>query len=417
MLTQNPQHSTLHPQPPERPKPSCKDTLNVELVSTNDFIILSAIEMIYMETDTIINVFLLLFGALQGLILSFLILRKKFSLPRLFFALFILLATVQLFHKVVSKSWLMEHLTVFYKMGYEIPFLFGPVLLAYIATSFDPKWKWRWPYILHLIPFLYFATLRALFIYVFPYDEVLFQFLPFTTPKTILHGLLQLVCLWVYGILALQKIQVGAKSWFKKFIWTVLVMESLIIVALKLIVIYYGRYPDPRWLFLSLTALIYWVSYKMLDQGDQLILNPVSASKQLAPSKKYANSGLKQEQSKQIIEQLHLLLNQQQLYLNPTLSIQELAESLHISKHHLSQAINMEMDQSFYELINTYRVEAAKKMLVGDTYQKYTIAAIAYDSGFQSISNFNAVFKKWTETTPSQFRRTHLGSFKEKTSS
>jgi AraC-like DNA-binding protein len=59
-------------------------------------------------------------------------------------------------------------------------------------------------------------------------------------------------------------------------------------------------------------------------------------------------------------------------------------------------------NKHFSEFINTYRIDFAKKLLK-ETYLK--IEAIAYDSGFNSLSTFNTVFKKETGFTPSKYRK------------
>ncbi|MBL8172151.1 MAG: AraC family transcriptional regulator, partial [Acidobacteria bacterium] len=60
--------------------------------------------------------------------------------------------------------------------------------------------------------------------------------------------------------------------------------------------------------------------------------------------------------------------------------------------------------QSFTDLINAYRVEDAKRRLLDPTWKHYSILAIAEEAGFSSKSTFNAVFKKHTGQTPSEFR-------------
>ncbi|MEL7124489.1 MAG: helix-turn-helix domain-containing protein, partial [Bacteroidota bacterium] len=58
--------------------------------------------------------------------------------------------------------------------------------------------------------------------------------------------------------------------------------------------------------------------------------------------------------------------------------------------------------------VNTYRIDEAKKRLTDESYQQYTIAGIAYDCGFNSISTFNTTFKAMTKQTPTQFRKAFM---------
>jgi AraC-like DNA-binding protein len=97
-----------------------------------------------------------------------------------------------------------------------------------------------------------------------------------------------------------------------------------------------------------------------------------------------------------------------QLFLDSTITIEKLAALLPCQKHHLSQALNDKLGVSFNEYINQKRTEAAKQMLSDPGKNHYTIASIAYDAGFNSLSTFNDVFKKICGLTPSQYRKMNL---------
>jgi len=90
-------------------------------------------------------------------------------------------------------------------------------------------------------------------------------------------------------------------------------------------------------------------------------------------------------------------------YLKSDLKISELADSLAVPYYQLSQLINDEFLVNFYDFINKYRVEEAKRLLIEDT-NNYKILAIAYEVGFNSKATFNRVFKKFTDLTPSDFK-------------
>jgi AraC-like DNA-binding protein len=87
------------------------------------------------------------------------------------------------------------------------------------------------------------------------------------------------------------------------------------------------------------------------------------------------------------------------------LNIDKLAEELSCQKHHLSQALNDVLHQSFNEYVNQKRVQEAKMILSDLSFNHHKIASIAYDAGFNSLSSFNEIFKKIEGLTPSQFRK------------
>ena len=75
------------------------------------------------------------------------------------------------------------------------------------------------------------------------------------------------------------------------------------------------------------------------------------------------------------------------------------------TSYHLSQLLNENLNQKFYDFVNGYRVEEAKRALFDPANDHLTILAVALEAGFSSKSAFNAAFKKFAGTTPSDFRK------------
>lgn len=91
-------------------------------------------------------------------------------------------------------------------------------------------------------------------------------------------------------------------------------------------------------------------------------------------------------------------------YLNPELTIQDLAIQLNKPTRELSVLINNKLDQHFYEFINTYRIEKAKELLKDSSSKDLTISEILYQVGFNSKSSFYTTFKKQVGCTPKEYR-------------
>lgn len=92
-------------------------------------------------------------------------------------------------------------------------------------------------------------------------------------------------------------------------------------------------------------------------------------------------------------------------YLMPDITLDILAERLDIPAKDLSMTINRLFNNNFYEFINNYRIEEAKRLLVEDSHKSKTITDIYMEVGFNSKSVFNTFFKKIVGSTPSQFRQ------------
>ena len=126
-------------------------------------------------------------------------------------------------------------------------------------------------------------------------------------------------------------------------------------------------------------------------------------------TQRYAKSGLDEAGLKRVMDRVRGLMQDQQVYLEPNLSLPQLASELNCSVNHLSQAINAGFGMSFFDYVNQYRVEAAKGLLAGDAEINNAILDIALTVGFNSTSTFYAAFKKSTGQTPAQFRRARKG--------
>jgi AraC-like DNA-binding protein len=165
-----------------------------------------------------------------------------------------------------------------------------------------------------------------------------------------------------------------------------------------------------------ITLVIYTVGILGVRQARVFMAAEVdflqtTASLQIEPvvkaSARYEGSTLSPEKASRYLQKLLDNMNQHKPYLNPELSLQMLANQLDIPSHYLSQVINEQLGQNFFDFINSHRVEEVKARLLNPQYTHLTILAIAFDSGFNSKSAFNLAFKNQTGLTPSQYRAQH----------
>jgi AraC-like DNA-binding protein len=125
-------------------------------------------------------------------------------------------------------------------------------------------------------------------------------------------------------------------------------------------------------------------------------------------SHKYAKSGLNCEQLLEYKGRLEQIMQSQQAYLRPDLTLPKLAEAVGCSINHLSQVINSGFGMSFFDYLNQYRIEHAKALLSRFDSQSNAILDVAFTVGFNSNSAFYAAFKKCVEQTPAQYRKARL---------
>ncbi|MFQ5636669.1 MAG: helix-turn-helix domain-containing protein [bacterium] len=123
---------------------------------------------------------------------------------------------------------------------------------------------------------------------------------------------------------------------------------------------------------------------------------------------KYETSSLKNSELKQNKEKLIHLMEGQKPYLNPSLSLSDLANKISIPHRQLSQVINESFNQNFYDFVNTYRITECKRLLNHCSDEKKTIIEIAFEVGFNSKSTFNKAFKKHTGLTPKEYKKVRI---------
>ncbi|GAA3967852.1 helix-turn-helix transcriptional regulator [Hymenobacter antarcticus] len=104
-------------------------------------------------------------------------------------------------------------------------------------------------------------------------------------------------------------------------------------------------------------------------------------------------------------EKLQQMMTEEQPWLEPELTLAELAHRLRTNTSLLSHVINTGCGQNFNDFVNSYRVAEAERKLQDPRLGHYSLVGIALESGFNSKSTFNRVFKKLTGRTPSEVSR------------
>ena len=92
------------------------------------------------------------------------------------------------------------------------------------------------------------------------------------------------------------------------------------------------------------------------------------------------------------------------LYDDPELTLTTLAVKLNIQSHDLSRIINMGLEKNFSDFINEFRVRDIARKMQDPAFDRVTLLGIAYESGFNSKTTFNRVFKEMTGKTPLEYK-------------
>jgi len=121
------------------------------------------------------------------------------------------------------------------------------------------------------------------------------------------------------------------------------------------------------------------------------------------PKKKYQNSKFSDEELKYHAERIQSSLEREEVFKNPDLNLNKLGKQLGVSAKYLSEIINLSFHKSFSSLINQYRIEASKRILLENP--DISVKEACYEVGYNSRSAFNNAFKRQTGISPSEFQK------------
>lgn len=202
-------------------------------------------------------------------------------------------------------------------------------------------------------------------------------------------------------------------KWLQKVVVCVLIITGLWLIDIVFKLAKTNVYFDN---FASIIYLggIFFIAYFSLKQKEFFQLNKqekkeidviITETSSLEGNQKKLISDNDLKEMKSILIQV---MDNKKPFLDPELSLFKLASQLDISSHLLSYIINKGCDENFYQFINRYRIEEAKKMIQDPNMQHLSLIGIAFEVGFNSKTVFNTTFKKRTNQTPSEFKKANL---------
>jgi AraC-like DNA-binding protein len=313
---------------------------------------------------------------------------------------------------------------------YAFPFLYGPIFYLYSRLISSGENSFNSKYYLHFIPFILVVVYGILFVYLRSgefkvslmtnnAENILpgLQIISYLKP---IHGLIYVFLTIKVVRLYNNKIRNSYSNierinlnWLRHLTVGLIIVWGVVVLSFIVNAFSDKNIKMDYLIYMSASILIYSIGYLSLRQPQ--IFNQASQKSEVEPTaiskiKKgertsYQKSGLTEIEAHNHLKNLLQVMDTDKPYLNSDLTIRELADKLSMSSHNLSEILNTGLNKNFYDFINGYRVEEVKRKLAEKESENFSLIAIAFDSGFNSKSAFNIIFKKYTGTTPSEYRK------------
>ncbi len=295
-----------------------------------------------------------------------------------------------------------------------------PIFYLYILSVCYSDFKLKWKHLLHGVPYLianlvmlprFYLTSTAQKLELFEEYNHLYEIIFLHIS---LH--LQAIIYLTAGFIILNK----AKKIFLenyssstiatyKWLFQLLLFTSLLyaVALIKNILKYSGEVDvfnkAQTIVVLFVLGIVCWYVLKALRYPN--LFSGVDSKLVLTQNLADDNDIMQDPNNTNQIEKLISYMETEKPYLNPSLSLRNLADQMGMNSRELSIIINQKLNQHFFDFVNGYRIKEAMNILVDPAKKGETVLEILYEVGFNSKSSFNTAFKKHTGKTPTEFRK------------
>ena len=327
-------------------------------------------------------------GASQALYLAVYIFFEKRDYKNILLAGLFFCVTLRIVKSVLWVYWEAAP-NWFINLGFAAHSALGPLLLLYVFSFVYHK-KWSHWNAIHFIPTAILTVLMGVFTlhnfwYTGGYTALLIHQMLYSVAAVAV-----LLAAWVrkpdlYG-------RLNKKDW----IWLAILTLGMFVLHTAYFSNYILRLTPYLLGPVVYAVLVYFLSYFGLKNRDIFIRKQ--------KTKKYENINLTSQIRTQHKQRIDRFVIQEKFYLRTDCSVKTVADKVKMPAYLISHVINTVYNQTFSEFVNSHRIIEAKRLLQLPEYQQYKISTIAYECGFNSLSAFNAAFKKYAGMTPTAWK-------------
>ncbi|MEP5611018.1 MAG: helix-turn-helix domain-containing protein [Cyclobacteriaceae bacterium] len=358
---------------------------------------------------------LLALGVGQGCVLIVLILtRHNAGQSRFYLSSLLLVLTFVLFEFLMLSSNYYNDLPHLSRVSQPLLFLMGPLFYFYIKHQLGERSSSSFIGLIHFIPFLLIVLyhmpwyLQSASFKVFAIERSLTGGTKAVGIKGFLFALTHISLVIAYVISSRKLLKDRARnlidngkffrklSFLKNFNITFLIYWLLQICGLIFITVYRQYVYQVDYVLALINSIFIQSLAIFFITKPEIIL--------FETRKKYKQSSLDFTQFKRISHQITNLMNQE-IYLDPDLTLEDFSEALETNKNYISQVINQEFGINFNDYLNRFRIEKARELLHNPDKKSLKLLGIALESGFNNKTSFTRAFRKQTGMIPSKFRK------------
>ena len=363
-----------------------------------------------------------LVGTLQGVLLTGVLLaqRNNRTANRLLAGLMIAF-TVYLSSGLYYATGLFRAWPHFFGWSYLTPWLFGPLTYLYAVAASDRAWRFHRRHLLHFAPAVivllvtlpYFIAGGAEKIRL--YDTFMAGQVPtrikVLDPTKFISGMVYSVVTVLYLRAHARFVRDNysnvARVNLRWLLWLAGAAAATWVLATALEFTDTQRIRDD-YVALAIAVIVYAIGYRGLRQPEVFryqtsefaVVTPESLE-----DPRYERSGLSDIEARRLADSLREVMERDQPWKDSELTLPELSERVGSTPHKVSEVLNSQLQQTFYDFVNGYRVREVQRRIKDGDAARLKMLALALDAGFASKSTFNQAFKKHTNQTPSDFRQ------------
>ncbi|WP_456461493.1 helix-turn-helix domain-containing protein [Reichenbachiella sp.] len=328
--------------------------------------------------------------------------RTSYSLSNRMLSVLLVAMAITTFNTIIRLSYYMDAMDFYQHISNVALLLMGPAIYLFTKIRISNTNGWTW--VIHFVPFFIYALLLTMHAVV-----------PFQQTMEVINNVafLTFVLQWViYIIMSFYLINAYQKQTKQSYSdlerhdlgWIKIVLSLLLAtLIMRLTLLVYSIVAEK---VLDVVSLNLTLIFAMITcyLGYKIFKNP----KLFVKLTSYSQSKLSTKDLQLYMEKIESVMTDQALFANPKLTITELADQVNLHSRVVSQTLNQEANQNFFDYVNSYRVKDLIERLKSPSANNYTLQVLMEESGFQSPSVAYAAFKKVTGTTPAKFRKTNL---------